>query len=276
VNNTVAPNPSQRQAGEESLDRARAVLLDINQVGLVLTAAIDGVAGNELSGNAEIAVLMRLLDGPVRPRELVESTGLSSPGVTNLLDRLDRHGLITRSHDDLDDRRAVVVSTSAHGEALIKEIRAMLNTTFDSLLPLRRRILRQLDVPTRRSPPASTDSNEAISRIAKLATDLDAAFAEAVCRDDPSPARTAVVLAAASVDGGTRHCELRELTTLSSGGVTQLIERLELQGLIERSSGRAPDRRAVTVRLTPSGEEMYGRCMEQITIHRASIAAALR
>ena len=275
MNNNVVDRPSARQVGESQLETVRAAFFDINQLGLVLTEAIDRIAGNDLSGNAEVAVLMRLLDGPVRPRELLDLTGLSSAGVTNLVDRLDGHGLITRSHE-ANDGRAVVVTASTEGRALIETVLATVNTMFDSLLPLRRRILRHLGVPTRPSRPTASRSNEAISRLAKLATDLDVAFANVLHHEDPSPARTAVALAAASCEGGTRHRELLELTTLSSGGVTMLVERLERAGLVTRSEARPPDRRAVMIRLTPAGATMYRCCMDQIMRHVDSIAVALR
>ena len=80
--------------------------------------------------------------------------------------------------------------------------------------------------------------------------------------DDPTPCMTAIVLACAAGRDHTQPGELIEATELSSGGVSQLLERLEDGDLIHRRSNLPPDRRAVRIELTARG---HGHLVRQLT-----------
>jgi DNA-binding MarR family transcriptional regulator len=73
-----------------------------------------------LAYNAPIAVITELaLRGPRRPSQLATFTGLTSGGVTKMLDRLEADGFIVRSEGEIKrDRRAVVIRLSEKGEQL--------------------------------------------------------------------------------------------------------------------------------------------------------------
>jgi len=58
-----------------------------------------------------------------------------------------------------------------------------------------------------------------------------------------------------SSDGYPRMSELADWLTLSRGGITKLVDRLQRAGYLERVSCDE-DRRALHARLTPAGEEM--------------------
>jgi DNA-binding MarR family transcriptional regulator len=60
-----------------------------------------------------------------------------------------------------------------------------------------------------------------------------------------------------SPDGHPRMSELAEYLTLSRGGITKLVDRLERAGYLERVNC-TKDRRALQAQLTPAGEEMLG------------------
>jgi DNA-binding MarR family transcriptional regulator len=261
-------------AAERGDDHAdlRAAYLAINDLGLALTRAIDRVGGHGLSANADVVVLRRLDAGPQRPRDLLESSGLTSAGLTNLFDRLEQRGLVARVHGSLDDRRGVLVEATPAGHELARAVRDTIGTTFDELAALRRRILRLVGAPTRRLRHAPPD--EVIERLAALGD----AMVQASTLDehplDPSPTRTLVVLAAAA-EGGTRPREILARTTLSTGGVTQLLDRLEDEGLVTRTTGRPPDRRAVSVQPTPAGSTALARCMDRLQAYQDKIADAI-
>jgi DNA-binding MarR family transcriptional regulator len=57
-------------------------------------------------------------DGGMTPGRLLKNVVLSSGGLTNRLDRLERDGLIVRSRDP-DDRRGVIVTLTAKGRDVI-------------------------------------------------------------------------------------------------------------------------------------------------------------
>ena len=48
------------------------------------------------------------LHGPMTPGRLAELTGLTSGGVTRLVDRLERDGFVRRVHDPTDRRRVII------------------------------------------------------------------------------------------------------------------------------------------------------------------------
>jgi DNA-binding IclR family transcriptional regulator len=93
--------------------------------------------------------------------------------------------------------------------------------------------------------------------------------------DEPAPVKATVVLCAAATTDGTRPRDLLELTDLSSGGITMLLDRLEEAGLIRRATGHAPDRRAVTITLTDLGQHDLHHRLERTLPHLAQIRSAV-
>lgn len=65
-----------------------------------------------LSANEKLAV-MYLAEGVTSPGDLAEALGLTSAGVTNLLDRLEEQGLIRRDPHPTDRRRVLVRLTKS-------------------------------------------------------------------------------------------------------------------------------------------------------------------
>jgi len=84
-----------------------------------LSMSIAERLGNpELAANIPVLVLCELaMRGPLRPRDLLEVTHLTSGGMTKQLDHLEDLGLVTRTFGALrDDRRATVVALTPQGE----------------------------------------------------------------------------------------------------------------------------------------------------------------
>jgi DNA-binding MarR family transcriptional regulator len=74
--------------------------------------------------NMTAALAMGTLDreGPVRVTTLAASAGIGQPSMTELIQRLERQGLVTRV-DDPEDGRAALVSLSDAGRALRVDMR---------------------------------------------------------------------------------------------------------------------------------------------------------
>lgn len=89
-----------------------------------MSSAITQAVGPELSNSATITTLFLLdLEGPRRPGALQEMTGLSSGGVSKLVDRLEAQGLVRRVFGPVDgDRRAVLVQLTPKGRRLSRRI----------------------------------------------------------------------------------------------------------------------------------------------------------
>jgi DNA-binding MarR family transcriptional regulator len=239
----------------------RELLVGLNDIGVALTQAIERNGGRGRSGNAAVGVLIVLLDGPLRPRDLLTPSGLTSAGLTNLLDRFEHADLIGRSHGTLDDRRGVVVTLTTHGRAIAEQILDAFRRAFDAQLPRRREVVRLLGVTSPRHRDISPV--DVVERMAALGHGLGRVLRADDYPDDPTPSKTALTLALASGDG-TRPRVLIDATQLSTGGVTLLLDRLEGRGFISRASGRPPDRRAVIVRSTPAGDAALNLRLDQL------------
>ena len=77
-------------------------------------------------------------EGPVRLTALAAKEGVSQPSMTQLIQRLERQGLVTRLADP-DDGRAALVGITEHGQAVLadrKRIRReRLTTLLETLTP---------------------------------------------------------------------------------------------------------------------------------------------
>lgn len=108
----------------DSLEPVQRTLLLLGRVGLELTRSIGAAVGPDLASNASIVTLFALdLEGPQRPGALQELTGLSSGGVSKLLDRLEETGLVDRRHGSVvGDRRGIEVRLTRRGRQASRRI----------------------------------------------------------------------------------------------------------------------------------------------------------
>lgn len=96
----------------------------------------------DLVGNTPILVLSVLdLSGPQRPSELARRTGLSTGGLSKVLDRMEEAGAIRRERGAVSgDRRGVLVSLTERGQALLR----VLTTELTKRLPETRRLVGEI------------------------------------------------------------------------------------------------------------------------------------
>jgi DNA-binding MarR family transcriptional regulator len=87
-----------------------------------LTRLLLRFGARELS-RTEVGLLATLLDGPRRITELAATEALAQPTVTQLVDKLERRGLVVRARA-ADDGRVVLVSVSLQGRAQLESSRA--------------------------------------------------------------------------------------------------------------------------------------------------------
>ncbi|AWZ10056.1 MarR family transcriptional regulator [Streptomyces sp. ICC1] len=110
------------------LDDEAVILLGqmLRATHVVLSRAVRDLA--EAGVNREqFEVLLRLArhpGGAARMTVLAEEMAFSSGGFTRFVDRMERDGLLVRGPDP-DDRRAVRVSVTKKGEALLREALAV-------------------------------------------------------------------------------------------------------------------------------------------------------
>jgi DNA-binding MarR family transcriptional regulator len=108
-------------------DAARAERMDYVAGRLLSHAALlTRLIANQVPGplsRTEAGVLYTLADAPRRITELAELEGLAQPTMTLLLQRLEQRGWVQRARHP-DDGRAVLVSVTAPGRAMLDDFRA--------------------------------------------------------------------------------------------------------------------------------------------------------
>ncbi len=117
----------------ESEDPGAELLLVLEQ----LVRFVRQVATADGLSPAASSALRRLLrDGPLRITELANAEGVSQPGMTQLITRLEREGLVRRNAS-AEDKRGVQVEVTGTGAELIRRRRAeraaMLQRMIESL-----------------------------------------------------------------------------------------------------------------------------------------------
>jgi DNA-binding MarR family transcriptional regulator len=97
---------------------------------VVSTALAEAAPDPELVGDASLVVLCTLdLDGPRRPGVLQDLTGLSSGGVSKLLDRMEAAGVVKRTYGAVPgDNRGVLVTITRRGRAVVGRLCGTLAT----------------------------------------------------------------------------------------------------------------------------------------------------
>src|SRR4051812_23976108 len=74
----------------------------------------------DLSASAAFALNRVCREGPIRLTVLAAKEGVSQPSMTQLIQRLERAGLVTRLADP-DDGRAALIGITGHGQTLLDD-----------------------------------------------------------------------------------------------------------------------------------------------------------
>ncbi len=136
-----------REKGNDSADRdrehqqpparrhAQEVLLVLGYLGRAITDAMTQRIPPDLADNAEVLVVTHLdVHGASRPGEMIAVTGMTSGGMTKLLNRLEQGGYITREFGSVPgDRRATLLSLTSKGRHLAADYADAILTVDDDV-----------------------------------------------------------------------------------------------------------------------------------------------
>jgi DNA-binding MarR family transcriptional regulator len=124
-------------AGALDADRVRAqrLLAILGRLGASITATLEERVGPGVVKNLDVLVLVTLdVEGRLRPSRIRELTGLSSSGVTKLLDRLEQQGLVIRDFGTVrGDKRGSHVMLTPDGRVFAGQLAAGLASQMDSV-----------------------------------------------------------------------------------------------------------------------------------------------
>jgi DNA-binding MarR family transcriptional regulator len=87
----------------------------------------------DLSASAAYALNRVCREGPIRLTTLAAKEGVSQPSMTQLIQRLERLGLVTRLADP-DDGRAALIGITGHGQALLDDRKRIRRERLTALL----------------------------------------------------------------------------------------------------------------------------------------------
>ena len=121
--------------GRADRRKAEEMLLVLGRLGRAVHDALVARVEPAIVGNAEIVVIVRLhLRGPQRPSDIVKALGMSSGGVTKLLDRLEAAGYIIRELGAIkNDRRATRLVLTPEGAGLAQDYADALLSELDEV-----------------------------------------------------------------------------------------------------------------------------------------------
>jgi DNA-binding MarR family transcriptional regulator len=117
-------------------ERAQQLLLQFGRLGTTVSGALRSrVPEADATRTLEVLVVTWLdVEGPQRPADVGGLTGMTSGGVTKLLDRLEEKGLITRTFGQVPgDRRAIVVGLTPEGHRTAGLLAAGLASRMDDI-----------------------------------------------------------------------------------------------------------------------------------------------
>lgn len=260
--------------------RIAALFLELNSIAVRLDRAVGEGGHGGYSGNSAIGVMTLLsLDGPQRPKDLAARTHLSSGGLTLLLQRLERDGVVTVERGGLpSDRRAALAALTSRGERIVAEVSDCVERTIEILAAELRDAAELIDgieqPPTEPLPPLSSGVHRMLV-MARAGAEVARALADPAFPDDPTPATTALVLCSAAQAGHTRPSDLVPVVALSPSGVTQLLDRIEADGLVTRDAGLTDDQREIVVGLTPAGEQSLATRLGRLGARTGALATFL-
>jgi DNA-binding MarR family transcriptional regulator len=270
---STMPVPSTAVTDEDLL--AALVLLQRYKLELSQVAGDALGDGPTVGLDCEILVATHLAGG-ASPSELVDRLGIPRSTLARGLARLRGQGLVERTVDTVDARRAVLRPTPA-GAAAVARFHAVLDGWLRNSAP----VVKEVALLLRRDPEAmgSTGKPATVAEVTERINAVSAAYG----RDVSAVAarhglvetldRFAVVYLARHA---SRPSLLAEHLHLTPAGTTSLLDRLEGLGLVERHTrALTTDRRAVLVQLSPAGRAAAAACLEAFERHHDAFVDAL-
>jgi DNA-binding MarR family transcriptional regulator len=263
-------------------DLARAVTL-LCDFSVSATQAAKRSADATLVHNSPLAVLTRLtVTGPLQPRDLLDFVPVTAGGMSNLLGRLERDGLVTRRSGDTSDQRAVVVEVTDRGRDIVARVS---NVIFASMATnealVKETIVALVESGAAPGPIELPETPSSAIRLAMGLSAVGVALQRAIdARSQGRPSsdiNAELVLIVLLDQGPCRPRRLVELMGITSAGISRLVDRSERNGFVQRSTeGVETDGRSVAVSLTPAGLLHVESVLDRIAPHFDEFLGLLR
>jgi DNA-binding MarR family transcriptional regulator len=262
-----------------ALDRRRRALVELQSLLVRCTIELTRITNAELGrgtgGNRAVQVLLAVHDEPgVSPSHLADHLGVARSAIARAVRDLEHQEVVSRTADRRD-RRVMRLHLTDLGRRRIESFERAVAERFRADAAAVTAALDRVQGPPAVAPAASTP----LAAVRALA-DAGAAYVDDVevamtsyGATHPSERFAVALLLDTS---GLRPVALATALHLTTGGISQLLDRLEARQLVDRSPRLDADRRAVVVRLTEHGEAAAITALDIMAAHRVPLCAALR
>jgi DNA-binding MarR family transcriptional regulator len=242
-----------------------------------LTRVVSATLGLPEPENRDVQTVLVIHDaGPLTPSGLATAIGTPRSTLSRAVSRLEALGLVSRRHDDADQRR-VFIDVTAKGRRRVARARALLDDLHRAGDVAVKHAIDLLDRAG--LSPAPEGLRDPIDANVALATVGDAYVTDVVRALEPygvSEGTDRFALALLDLNAPMRPSQLSDELGITPGGVSGLLTRLEAERLLVRGHDHVPgDRRAVTVVLTDRGREAAAVQLDVFARHAADVFRAM-
>ncbi len=252
-------------------------LVLLNRYSIDLTHLASRTLGRSSTANREIQVFLAIAGSRgIAPSAIAASLGIDRSTTSRILHRFESESMVVRRTDP-DDHRSARLALSAGGRRRLEAFSAALEEFFVAKEPVVGEVLASL--AERPAPPEAGGALNPVEKVALLTevgSRYTAEVAPALAAHGVSDGTEIFALAEIRLVTEARPTDLMTHLQITSGGVSQLLDRLEREDLVHRGQARAStDGRCVGVTLTPRGAAATSVMLDAFARHLPSIGSAL-
>jgi DNA-binding MarR family transcriptional regulator len=261
------------------IDEHRAVLSAVEALLIEQTVELTRIAASTLGdgtvANRAIQVLLAVhSDTGARPSVIATRQGMARSSVARALRSLEERGLVSRTPDRAD-RRVMHLAITDDGRRRISSFQRELGRYFETTAPIVHQLLDALGTAVLPSDGVHVSPLDAAAALAGVGAVYVDDVQNAIAPFGITHAADRQTIALLREHGGLRPSELASTLHLTTGGVSQLVDRLEGSDLVRRTHPTDGDRRTVVVTLTDRGDEAAAVLLDCLDRHLSSICSGL-
>jgi DNA-binding MarR family transcriptional regulator len=258
-----------------SVDAGRAMVL-LNRYSIDLTRIATQSLGRDQAANREVQVLLVIARSPAStPSSIASDLGVSRSMVSRILRRYVEEGLVELRPDPADGRSSRARLT-AKARRRVRAFESAVADYFSSVQEQSREVIALAGGNVTADAGPTDDPLDMLDRLSRAGSAYVADIAPIVKRFGLTQSVDRFALCEVVLAGQDRPRALADAVHLSSGGTTDLLDRLEVLRLVTRRRPEAgDDGRAVVIVPTARGVQAVAEIVEAFTRHATPIARIL-
>lgn len=268
-------HPMARTVADERGAVLSAVEVLLIEQTVELTRIAASTLGDGTVANRAIQVLLAVhSDTGARPSVIATRQGMARSSVARALRSLEERGLVSRTPDRAD-RRVMHLAITDNGRRRISSFQRELGRYFETTAAIVCQLLDALGAPVLPSDGVHVSPLDAAAALAGVGAVYVDDVQNAIAPFGITHAADRQTIALLREHGGLRPVEIASTLHLTTGGVSQLVDRLEVSDLVRRTHPTGGDRRTVVVTLTDRGGEAAAVLLDCLDRHMPAICSAL-